>query len=349
MPKVQDRNLFRIYLYAIFIIAFYIMSFLIIHYSLIAINQKFSENNAVPLIFGLELLLITPILQILGIIYQIRKKNKTNSNIIFDISNFLNFHVILILSSVIGSYIGFFSIVNIYSAATSMSQTDLQTIFATRYTLGVALIEILVYFTAIYTYYRKEYYAQFKYFIKNIVSSIFKILVYFILAVVLTLIFTSFGNLLTNLVGGNTAQTTANQENINNILSIDPGNISFLLTICLIGPIVEEYIFRFLLIEKILIPIFLFFKARKNDGKKFVHIRSFAKWSIVLIAAFTFALAHALSADSILNVLLDLFPYLGVSITLAYVYIRERNIYLTISIHMLNNIISIALLLFSLK
>lgn len=118
-----------------------------------------------------------------------------------------------------------------------------------------------------------------------------------------------------------------NQSIINQVVLYKP-NIYVFIVVLLFAPIVEEYIFRYGLINRLL-----------KNCRPAVQI---------ILSALIFSLIHlnfeqlALSPIYFLHLLL---LYLPMAVVYGYVYIREKNILFPLTIHILNNIGSIVLVL----
>lgn len=109
-------------------------------------------------------------------------------------------------------------------------------------------------------------------------------------------------------------QEASNQETVASILKSFP--ILALPAICLFGPFVEEVIYR--------LPY------KKN-------------WLSIIISTIVFTLAH-MSSFSLAQTLF-LIPYLFLSISFSFAYFKNENIILSTIAHILNNLISVVLLL----
>lgn len=108
------------------------------------------------------------------------------------------------------------------------------------------------------------------------------------------------------------SNTTANQENINQLLSVNNiVLITFSLSAVFIAPFVEEFVFRGIVIN-------YFFKNK-------------AWWINVALSGFLFSIGHA--SDNIISFLL----YATMGMILAYTYKKSGQIKMSIAVHMLNN------------
>ncbi len=109
-------------------------------------------------------------------------------------------------------------------------------------------------------------------------------------------------------------QEASNQETVASMLKSFP--ILALSAICLFGPFVEEVIYR--------LPY------KKN-------------WLSIIISTAVFTLAH-MSSFSLAQILF-LIPYLLLSVSFSFAYFKNENIILSTIAHILNNLISVVLLL----
>lgn len=238
------------------------------------------------------------------------KKILTNKNItmdskFFDVAMFLNFYTITSLSP----FLALLSMI-LYN--------DL------NFLLADFIFKSFLFSLMFGLYYFSTLKKQLKEFWQNIFKNIILIIVGYITAVVF------------NIVGFQIAglfkvenEISANQEIINQGLSNNDYRLILILTIIIFAPIFEELFFRFLLIEKILIPGI----KLKNNKIKF--------YLIIIIAGLVFATAHAIAATTIIQFFRDLFMYLGFSLALSLIYYQNRNIYITIGIHFINNFLSV--------
>lgn len=132
-----------------------------------------------------------------------------------------------------------------------------------------------------------------------------------IIIIVLFLVLSFISNIiLVNLL----KQEASNQEIAVSMLTSFP--LLGILAICLFGPFVEEIIYR--------LPY------KKN-------------WLSIIISAIVFTFAH-ISNFSLIQILFFI-PYLFLSISFSFAYFKNENIILSTTTHILNNLISVVLLL----
>ena len=93
--------------------------------------------------------------------------------------------------------------------------------------------------------------------------------------------------------------------------------------IVVIGPIVEELIFR-----KSMHEIFRYFKL--------------PSWAVLLISSVLFGLIHVVSAKDFVQV----FPYICMGLTLGWLEIKTKNIFPSIFVHIFNNGVAAAMIFF---
>lgn len=132
-----------------------------------------------------------------------------------------------------------------------------------------------------------------------------------IIIIVLFLVLSFISNIiLVNLL----KQEASNQEIAVSVLTSFP--LLGILAICLFGPFVEEIIYR--------LPY------KKN-------------WLSIIISTIVFTFAH-ISNFSLIQILFFI-PYLFLSISFSFAYFKNENIILSTTTHILNNLISVVLLL----
>lgn len=173
------------------------------------------------------------------------------------------------------------------------------------------LILIAIYFKQIRYYIVKELQTPFIF--------IGKCLAYYALMYILLIVFNMLDYLLYpdlfDVVGDN-------QDYIETALQ-SVGILMFL-SITITGPIVEEFYFRYVVIDKILI--------------------FFPKYIAAIFASLFFAFIHIGFAQAFAapdQVLHLMFGYLPVAIALGFIYVREKNMTYNIIIHMLNNLLAV--------
>ena len=115
-----------------------------------------------------------------------------------------------------------------------------------------------------------------------------------------------------------------NQEAVIELVSVSP--VIMFLTAAILGPIVEELIFR---------------------GIIFRTIRPLGKIPAILISAIAFGFAHvsAYVFAGDFRELLNIFPYLGMGLSFGIIYELRKNMLLNMLIHIIQNTLSILLIL----
>lgn len=115
-------------------------------------------------------------------------------------------------------------------------------------------------------------------------------------------------------------------QNIINTALMEP-TMAMILLMCLVAPIVEEYVFRYGLITKLLHGV--------------------NKWISVIVAAFLFAFAHIgfsqMSDPALFTHLLLL--YMPSAMIFGFVYVKENNIIYPITLHAMGNIWAIMIIM----
>lgn len=123
-----------------------------------------------------------------------------------------------------------------------------------------------------------------------------------------------------------TSSSGANQESVDSIIKLAP--ILSFFSVVIIAPIIEEIIFRYLLITPFM---------KKN------------KYVAITISALLFGFVHLISSiesNTFLQDLPYLFVYSGMGAVLAYKYQETENIYVPIQGHMFNNLLAYLVSLF---
>ena len=143
---------------------------------------------------------------------------------------------------------------------------------------------------------------------------------YVIAGYFLLLFFASIGNTITMLLGG--SNTSINQEAVVESLT---GDLSILaiITTAIIGPIVEELVFRK--------SIFMI-----CDGLKINRIIT------ILICGISFGLIHVIGGGDYVQV----FPYIFMGLAISIIYNITDSIYVPILVHIMQNSISIISILY---
>lgn len=131
---------------------------------------------------------------------------------------------------------------------------------------------------------------------------------------------TFFGTILTELLGGE--GDPANQNALEKVLLSDYGPLMIII-IVVVGPIVEELIFR-----KSLHDIFRYFKL--------------PSWVVLLISSILFGLIHVISAKDFIQI----FPYLFMGLTFGWLEIKNKNVFPSIFVHIFNNGVATAMVIF---
>lgn len=186
------------------------------------------------------------------------------------------------------------------------------------YILMTAVLQIIIFTYLILLFYRKDYMKQIREFFKSpniFIINFAKIMMYFILAILIQIV---FGIIATQLFPG--VEGEANQNALEGMMKINPTSIGFFIMVVISGPFVEEFFFRFVLIEKLLYKL--------------------PKLLIIIVGTLIFSFMHAQAADSLTGFIHDLITYSGMSLVLCSVYVYERNILFTLAVHMGNNFLA---------
>ncbi len=162
--------------------------------------------------------------------------------------------------------------------------------------------------------YHKELLNNFKIFIKNLKSYLpFIIKRYFIMLGIMLIVAVP-------IVLINSGKVSGNQEAINEMFKKVP--IATLLLSCLYAPLAEESIFRLSL------------------SKLFAN-----KTLFIIISGFLFGILHVINSISSINDLLYVFQYATLGICLAKAYKDSNNIFVSISMHFIQNFLAAILVL----
>lgn len=154
----------------------------------------------------------------------------------------------------------------------------------------------------------------------NMKDFINKILHYFIIFIIIKFI-SSFATIFLDLLLGYDIIETTNQNTINLLFNSSPLIMS--ISCVILAPVVEECIFRLGL-------------------KKFIK----NKYVFITISGLLFGLLHVFPTELPYAVaLIDSITYITMGLCLAYIYDETNNIWVTIGIHALNNLLGIISLL----
>lgn len=186
---------------------------------------------------------------------------------------------------------------------------EILNIFKISNILNLTVSNLITLIILLYLY-KKEIVTSFSEFKNNIVKYTKKYIKYWIIMLILMLISNFIISIFTN------SSTSLNEKIIIEQLKISPICI-FIITI-LISPIMEELIFR-LSLSKIISNNILY----------------------IIISSLAFGFAHILGESS--TNLLYLIPYTIPGIILSYVYIKSKNICVSMYLHMIHNLFMIIL------
>lgn len=187
--------------------------------------------------------------------------------------------------------------------------------------LGMVISESIAIFILILIF-NKKIWIKVKQAVSPIVVFVLKIAGYFALLWFVTIAFSVLDSILfPNLI----EEAGSNQELIEAALSTP--SLAMIISICLTAPIVEEFVFRYGVISKLLYGV--------------------NKYVAAVIAALIFAFAHIgfdqmSSAPLFIHLMIG---YLGQALVFGFVYVREDNLLYPIVIHILNNLQAVILIL----
>ncbi len=243
--------------------------------------------------------------------------NFTKSRVIISIGFFSSFYGILSISSILSSFL----VVKIFN-----DSLNNKTLFS-YYIILNTLIEFFIVFNIYFLFYKELLNKQFKDFFKSKYKLYNYILLFYIISFLLNIIFSVLANLIPL-----TDTTPANQETIEFIMNSLNFKYFYIFNLVLLGPLIEEFFFRYMLIEEI------FYKIISNNKK-------IKKIVIIIMASCTFALFHAISAQSFIYFIRDILLYIGTSLALSAAYVKSNNIFVGYFVHVLNNLIAVIIML----
>lgn len=182
-----------------------------------------------------------------------------------------------------------------------------------------ALIELIV-FGVVYLLYHKKIKDDFDKLKLNSKDSVSKIFNYFALFLGIKIGFALITGVLSALLGLEVT-SSENQNAIDSITNNAP--LMMLISTSLLAPFVEEGIFRL---------------GIKNVVKN--------KYAFILISGLIFGFMHIFPTDLVLyEALIQSIVYVAMGVYLAYIYSETDNIWISIIVHGLNNLLSMAALL----
>lgn len=167
----------------------------------------------------------------------------------------------------------------------------------------------IIYMIFVIFIFRKDLKEDLKDFKKNGFDLIFKFLPIYILGLILMGV---SNTILINITG---MELSTNEENVRTLIKYYPIYMAF--SSVIYAPIVEELIFR---------------KSIKNIVDN--------KFAFILTSGIIFGLVHVISSgNESFNEFLMGIPYIIMGIDFAYIYSKSKNIFTTISIHSLHNLV----------
>ena len=143
---------------------------------------------------------------------------------------------------------------------------------------------------------------------------LFKSLKYWILGLIIMIASTSFITYVLNL------SVAGNEQTVRSYINISP--LLMILNTCIFAPITEELSFR---------------KSIKDATNN--------KWTYILVSGLLFGLIHIIAFVTKPIYLIYLIPYGALGIVFAYTYHKTKNIYSTITMHAIHNMIALTIYL----
>lgn len=193
--------------------------------------------------------------------------------------------------------------------------TYLKSMFMVMFALEVASIVLII------AIYKKRVLIKIKEAFKPFLKFVYKIIIYSVILSVSGIIFSIID---TALFPNLASQVGDNQEVIE--LALKKATPTMILSICITAPIVEEFVFRYGIIKKLLYGV--------------------NKYIAALIAALIFSFVHiGFSQASDISMFTHLMlGYLGQALVFSYVFVREDNLVYSITLHVINNINAVMLI-----
>ncbi len=250
------------------------------------------------------------------IIFILYLFNKLKSKTLLSLGFFLSFYGILSISSLVAGYIIYF-LKNIINDKEIFSY----------YIILNTLIEAVLVFNIYFLFYKETINNQFKNFKRDNINFYNYIILFYLIAFVSNVFFSYLANLIPL-----SDTIPANQEGIELIINNLPNKYFYIFNLVLLGPLIEEFFFRYILIEEILFKII----KRNNLIKKMV---------IIILSGLIFSLFHAIAAESFIYFIRDMFLYIGTSLALSLAYVKTKNIFVGYFVHVLNNLIAVIIML----
>lgn len=171
--------------------------------------------------------------------------------------------------------------------------------------------------------YNKRIFKNIKSTFDSSIGFIIKLLGYYFLLWGATIVFSIIDTtLFPNLI----EEAGANQDVIEQALTLTP-SAGMLISICITAPIVEEFVFRYGIISKLLYGV--------------------NKYVAAVIAALIFSFAHVgfdqmTSAPLFIHLMIG---YMGQALVFSYIYAREQSLVYPILIHIINNVQAVVLII----
>ena len=169
----------------------------------------------------------------------------------------------------------------------------------------------------IFTLYRKELIENFKYYFKNFTKIFSTSFNYYIIGLIIMYISN-------NLIAIFFSNATPNNENMTRLL-IDKYPLYMLFSVAIYAPFIEEIIFRKSIKDVI-------DNYCNNNKNKYIYI---------IISGLLFGAMHVIGMSSTPIDYLYIIPYMALGCSFAITYTKTNNIFSTITMHSLHNLIAI--------
>lgn len=213
----------------------------------------------------------------------------------------------------------FFSISNIASFILSIFNINKDNLSNFSIVLYQFIVSLLLFILLLVLYY-KTYKKDFKSFKKNLKENIIKIIKLFIIFMIFKYVIGIISSFIMILCGYGTSDfMSTNQKMIIDYVKASP--ILMVLSVSLFGPFYEEGIFR------------LAFKKVINN-----------KWLYIIISGSLFGLLHIFPLDEGVTLSLGIIQsisYVTMGMFFSYIYYKTDNIFISVGLHILNNLLSV--------
>ncbi len=219
-----------------------------------------------------------------------------------------SFYIMQIISSLL------LYIILYLKADSQMGQKEYQSLVLRELFTSMLIVDTM-FLIVLAIIYRKHLRRYVKYIYNNFIAIIVKIVAYYVLMLGITIVFAYIDQSLFSQYAQSAGE---NQELIESALTLTP-SFAMIAAIAVVGPIVEEYVFRYGVISKLLAGVNRYLAA--------------------FISALFFSFIHIGfgQIDSLSYFLHLMISYMPAALVFGLIYAREQNLTYSIGLHMLNN------------